>query len=251
MKNLDQDDLDFAALAHASAPDPPTSPTPNDIDFQAIATKKKPGPKPGSHNRPKSPPIYNIYNESTVNGDIDNIPVLQNNSIKESKLDKNTSILAQEAKFLELLFNSSKNKNGYKQTIDNAMILAGYGNLPQTTRYDYARKIMKKYDSCTPEARQIFQDLNFGRLQVAQGLIDKAENAKSEMVSLNALTFAARCQGMTDEKRDQTQGINIIINTAPAPAPAGPDIPPSPIQVVIAGESEAGPKPKQPLRITR
>ena len=59
-----------------------------------------------------------------------------------------------------------------------------------------AKKIVRKYEAATPQARNIFANLGFGPVRVAEGIIDKADNSRSEAVSLRALDLAARCQGI-------------------------------------------------------
>jgi hypothetical protein len=133
------------------------------------------------------------------------------------------------------------------------MIAAGYTDYGKNWRYILAKKIMGKYAQSTPGAAKIFQDLGFGQVRVALGIIDKAENAKSEAVSLNALALAARCQGMTEPtEAGRSTGVQIIINTGPAaaPDPAAPGAPPA--LVINADGSTAAPAAhRRALQITR
>jgi hypothetical protein len=60
-----------------------------------------------------------------------------------------------------------------------------------------------------------------------------AENAKSEMVKLNALTLAAKCLRLTQEPEQTHQGVNIIINT---------------VSVVTSGSQCAPQRPKTTIQ---
>jgi hypothetical protein len=164
---------------------------------------------------------------------------------KQIDIDIKAKLTLQELKFLEIYLSE-------RITIDNAIIQAGYGNYSKDWRYKLAKKIVIKYERSGGEAAKIFQELGFGQIKVVQGIIDKAENAKSEMVSLNALALAAKCCRMTEEKERTGQGISINIITTVA-APGGPGPGPIPSQVVIAGvtDEDQPPAPRRPLQITR
>jgi hypothetical protein len=146
---------------------------------------------------------------------------------------------------LEIYLSSGHIKGENKITIDKAMILAGYGIFTRDWRYKLAKKIVIKYERAAPDAARIFQDFGFGQVKVAQGIIEKAESARSESVSLSALALAGRCLGMTQPREAAGTGINIIINTGPSPGPG-------PVRVVIpGGEDQAPAPPRRPLQITR
>ena len=130
--------------------------------------------------------------------------------------------------------------------IDKAMIQAGYGDHGEKYRYLLAQKIVKKYESLSEDSKKIFQDVGFGQLTIAQGIKNKALNAKSEMVSLNAYQLAARCTRMLEEPAQSHQGVNIIINCGTEPA-GGPGAPARPVNVSIQGEA----LPAKPMQITK
>jgi hypothetical protein len=244
---MDSQDFDFAKAMSAPAP----AGQPQEIDFNSAMTPKKRG-------RPKKPqpPL-------TAPLDVNNISIYGNNksidissiSDKDQKdlKDKNikNQLTSQELTFLELLFNTPRKSWKDQISIDKAMLGAGYGGFSQDWRYKIARKIVIKYERGAGGASQVFQDIGFGQSKVAQGIADKAENAKSEAVSLNALALAARCQGMT-EPRDLggSTGIVININTGPAPGAAPGGSPPAPGAPVVVVGSAPGP-PRKPLQITR
>ena len=244
---MDSRDFDFA-----TAMQPPAPAGPKEIDFNAAMTPKKRGRPKKIKAAPTAPgPDVNNISIYGNNKSIDIIPIVDNNlkDLKGSNIKD--QLTSQELTFLELLFNTPRKNWKDQISIDKAMLGAGYGGFSQNYRYSIAKKIIKKYERGAGGASQVFQDIGFGQVKVAQGIADKAENANSEAVSLNALALAARCQGMTEpQDQGRSTGIVININTGPpaAPAPGGPGAPPAP--VVVVGSPAPGP-PRKPLQITR
>jgi hypothetical protein len=186
---------------------------------------------------------------------MDDIPIIDSdiNRIDSEKIKDR--LTAQELRFLDIYFNSPRLKGKDKVTINSAMLSAGYGDFSMTTRYIIARKIVAKYERGAGGAAQVFRDIGFGPVSVARGIASHAENAKSEAVSLNALALAARCQGMTEQREQESTGIIININTGPSPGPGpGPgEANPGRVQVVIPGQEkdQSLAPPRKPLQITR
>ncbi len=235
---MSDDDLDFTAAMEAPAPN-------DEPDFQATMTPKKRGRKP------KPPSNNNIYIYKGDNIDDSNNTIIMCNIKDLKNIDMKGKLTAQELTFLEIFFNSPHGKKENRVTIDKCMISAGYGNMAQSSRYFIAKKILEKYEATAPQARQVFSRLGFGPVRVAQGIIDKAQNAPSDIVSLRALDLAARCQGMTEQAAGGGGGVNIIINTGPPQAP-GPGLPGAPgAPVVIVSEEKPAALPVKPLQITR
>ena len=234
---------DFQA---ALTPDP-------EPDFAAATAPKRIGRPPKAKPPPKTAPSdSNIYNNKEGNMDIELISVFDKDDKQINDIKLKDKLTQQEVNFLEIYFNSPRKKGEDAITMDKAMILAGYTNYKSAWRSILARRILKKYERTTPEAAKVFQDLGFGKVKVAQGIIRHAEGAASESVSLQALVFAGKCQGMAEQKDQGGTGINIIINTGPGPSPPGPGPGAPPVRVVVEGqEVEATTIPRKPLQITR
>lgn len=90
--------------------------------------------------------------------------------------------------------------------------------------------------------------MGYGETKVIEMLIDSAENAKSEVVRLNARVILAKCLGMMRETMDIQTGISIIIqpNQTPPPEPNGGNRMPA----LGFRDKEALPGPK-PLEIVK
>jgi hypothetical protein len=91
-----------------------------------------------------------------------------------------------------------------------AMITAGYPQYTDAYAYYLARQIVKKYERCT-EGREIFSDLRFGPIEIAQGIIEIARHAPNLQVRLNALALAAKASGLLKEAVDTAPGVTITI----------------------------------------
>ena len=166
-------------------------------------------------------------------------PIIMTPEISNNYINLKDKITLKELSFLEIYFVGG-------ETIDSAMIKAGYGDMSWQWRYELAQKIVRKYEAQAEDTRKIFQDIGFGQLTIAQGIKNKALNAKSEMVSLNAYQLAARCTRMLEEPQASHQGVNIIINCGTEPA-GGAGAPARPVNVSIQGEA----LPSKPLQITK
>ena len=216
-------------------------------DFAAAMINPKIGrPRKNPNPIPNNISIYDNTNQNihTI-GNIDSdIKDLSDKSVKDQ-------LTRQELSFLDLLFNAPRTGWKGQKAIDRAMLAAGYGSYSQDWRYKLARKIIAKYERGAGGASQVFRDIGFGQLKVAQGIADKAENAESEAVSLSALTLAARCQGMTEPKESTGNQVIIQINTGPSPGPALPGAPPALVINADGSSSTAPAMPRKPLQITR
>jgi hypothetical protein len=162
---------------------------------------------------------------------------------REDGVQLKNKLTLKEVNFLELFFAGGV-------TIEKALIAAGYQSKSQRYLYRVAAKIVQKYEQQADDTRKIFQEIGFGQVKIAQGIKNLAEKAKSEMVRLNALALAAKCCRMTSEPEGSFQGVNIIINTGPAPGEPGQPGQPPP-RIVIPGEPINSTVPRKPLQITR
>ena len=97
------------------------------------------------------------------------------------------------------------------QTIDNAMIAAGYEKMEVTKRYKRAKRILIKYES-QGDPRQILREMGYGEHKVSKMIIESAEKAKGEMVRLNAKVHLSKCLGMGREIEPTAAGVQIIIS---------------------------------------
>jgi hypothetical protein len=237
-----QTEVDFeAGLQPTTAPAPPDEP-----DFRAAMMPKKRN-RPFKLKPPPAPqvlPINNISIYDSNNNYMDDISIIDkdiNNLNNENIKDK---LSKQESRFLEIYFNSPRLKGQARVTIEKAMISAGYTGLSQSGLYYVAGKICKKYERQAGQTAKIFQDLGFGPVRVALGVIDHCKNGPPT-VSLNALKLAAQCQGMVEQPENLNAGITIIINTAPSPQPCGPG---SSAPAVVVGISQPASRPGSPCR---
>ena len=130
-----------------------------------------------------------------------NKPIIDNNSIEvlkpeiidDDQEDKGTnikSVLTEK----ELLFLQIYLSGGITQV--NALKSAGYQGYNEKYLELLARKIIGKYESQGGDHRKIFREIGAGEMRVAQGILDLAMNAKSEMVRLNAWLGIAKCLGL-------------------------------------------------------
>ena len=205
-------------------------------DAIALVTRKK-AHKTGKPKTIKDNSKVKI-SESVNNSEI--ISVNNKLEICESQpIDIKNEMTLKELAFIQYHF-------GLGYGIDKSMILAGYTDITKSARYDAAKKIVNKYESQTEDKRQIFRLIGLGESQVASNIKELAQNAKSEMVRLNANALSAKCLRLCDEPERSHQGVNIIINCQPAGP--GACAPGRPTEVI---EQEELPTPTKPLQITK
>jgi hypothetical protein len=201
--------------------------------------KRQPQAQPKT---PNSPYIYNNINN--INKSIDS---KSNNDCSEvlnkrDDIDIKAAFTEKELKFLKLYLLGDV-------TQEMAMIYAGYkATQPRYVRF-LAKKIIQKYESQGGDHQKIFREIGFGEVEIAMGIKNLAQNAKSEMVRLNALALAAKCLGLTKEQVEGVGGITIIFEVADQPA-ALPGAPPA-LPVGEPRPAASLPGPIKPLQITR
>ena len=111
-----------------------------------------------------------------------------------------------------------------------SMKLAGYDGLSDSMLWYLSRKIVEKYEAGGGVGPKVLRAVALGELKIAKLLKSLAETAKSDLVRLEALKFAANCLGMS--KPDETyQGFSIVFNppgagsAADKPVEAAPAVP--------------------------
>jgi hypothetical protein len=152
------------------------------------ATKK---PKVNSSNPQANPPgsphgggdhIYNNINN--INKSIDSKSNINCSDLlsKQIDIDIKAEFTEKELKFLKIYLLGDV-------TQEMAMIFAGYKSTqPRYIRF-LAKKIIQKYESMGGDHQKIFREIGFGEVEIAMGIKNLAQNAKSEMVKLNALAY--------------------------------------------------------------
>jgi len=132
-------------------------------------------------------------------------------------------LTVKELKFLEIYLSGEADRL-------KAMKLAGYDGLSDSMLYLISRKIVEKYEAGGGVGPKVLRAVGLGELKIAKLLKSLAETAKSDLVRLEALKFAANCLGMS--KPDETyQGFSIVFNppagesAADKPVEAAPAVP--------------------------
>jgi len=132
-------------------------------------------------------------------------------------------LTVKELKFLEIYLSGEGDRI-------QSMKLAGYDGLSDSMLYLISRKIVEKYEAGGGVGPKVLRAVGLGELKIAKLLKSIAETAKSDLVRLEALKFAANCLGMS--KPDETfQGFSIVFNppaggsAADKPVEAAPAVP--------------------------
>ncbi len=182
-------------------------------------------------------PAPYINNNIVVNGDMLDIKEDSDNN----KIKLKDQLTDMEIDFLENYLTG-------KHTMESAMRAAGFKNYHPDYVYKKARKIIQKYEEGARGAKEVMRKCGVGEVRVAKK-IDGLMEDPSSRTQLGATELASRVLGMTQEQRGPTQGIQIIINTAPAAAPIQPGQPPA-IDLKVE-ERKPLPPPAKPLQITK
>jgi hypothetical protein len=127
----------------------------------------------------------------------------ENSDIKSAANFKEQLTL-KEMNFLQIYFSG-------RITIEKAMIAAGYKDYNPKWRYVIARKILEKYESQAGDHRKIFREIGAGEVAVVRGLLELAQNARSENVRRQAWADIAACLGLKKEILEPFQGVQVII----------------------------------------
>jgi hypothetical protein len=184
------------ATAQAQGPSPKA--TKPEASVRARATKAKPKPAAGKAKTEPAQASAAALTPEIVGDD-------GKNGIKETDLKGQLTL--KELRFIELYLTGDL-------TFDKAMESAGYVGYHPNSLYRLGRKIVQKYESQAGDRRKIMRTMGYGEIRIIELLIDSAENAKSEMVKLNARIALAKCLGLQKEVVEVGQSVKIIINAA-------------------------------------
>ena len=221
-----------------------------EIDIQP-EPKKGPGRWPGKNPNPENKPIASPdsgMNDANINNIDDNnmgIVCLQDidiNEIGENK-GKESPFNRKELIFLEKYLIE-------KESMINAMKLAGYGNVTDRTLSNWGIKITNKYETWAGDARIVFRKAGVGETRLAR-TADKLLESSNEKTLLGTGEWVRKVLRATADPGDTRQGIAIIINTSAAPTP-GPGLPCPPdagpsVEVKVIADR----KPLKPIAITK
>jgi len=151
------------------------------------------------------------------------------------KIDCKSALTLQEQIFLDLHLIE-------KKAIKDAMIQAGYQNLPERTIYFRAKKILQKYEAKERDHRFIMRTIGCGEVAVISKMWEEAQNAQSAVARVQALTTLGKWLGLAKEIVEGRQGITIIIEgprgeRTEVPPPQQPVHPQLPGQVYPPGKA--------------
>lgn len=187
------------------------------------AMETKPGPKSKPKSRAKNAKLEKPDGRQTA--------------VLDEKFAFSGQLTLKELRFIELYLTGDL-------TVDKAMESAGYKGYHTKSLYRLGRKIVEKYESSAGDHRKIMRAMGYGEVKAIEMLIDSAENAKSEMVKLNARVALAKCLGLNNDVVQTHLGVNIIITGRSAPSCEPLEGGGRPAQVHVV------PAPK-PLQITK
>jgi hypothetical protein len=110
-------------------------------------------------------------------------------------------------------------------SMDQAMISIGYGRFSPQWRNILARRILIKYETRAQDRRILFRELGAGEVEICQGLLDLARNARSEAVRRAAWADLASCLGLKAEQIESFQGVSLNVISVSDARKLGYDVP--------------------------
>ncbi|MGD0972342.1 MAG: hypothetical protein ABSA04_13295 [Desulfobaccales bacterium] len=113
-------------------------------------------------------------------------------------------LTVKELKFIEIYLSGDLN-------VDEAMIAAGYTGYNPKYLYRLGRKIVEKYENQAPDRRQIARAIGAGEVTILRGLLDLAQNARSEQVRRAAWADLASILGLKGEIPESFQGVTLMV----------------------------------------
>ena len=191
-------------------------------------------------------------NDANINNidDIDKREIIESNNLdiiengeNQGKSGKEIPLNDKELIFLEKYLIE-------KESMINAMKLAGYGNVTDRTLSNWGIKITNKYETWAGDARIVFRKAGVGETRLAR-TADKLLESSNEKTLLGTGEWVSKVLRATADPGDTRQGIAIIINTSAAPTP-GPGLPCPPdagpsVEVKVIADR----KPLKPIAITK
>jgi len=164
-------------------------------DLEPVSTKKT-----RKHN-PATPAPVSIY----ISNNTDNLGSKQDiDRAAASARDLKSPLTESELKFIELHLIQRLGK-------DEAMVSAGYGRYGQEWRCRIGSRIILKYESRAQDRRNLFREMGAGEVAICQGLLDLAQNARSEQVRRAAWADLASCMGLKQEQIENFQGVTLNV----------------------------------------
>src|SRR5208337_686102 len=119
-------------------------------------------------------------------------PGILNLETETDRIDCKSALTLQEQIFLDLHLIE-------KKSIKDAMIQAGYQDLPERTIYFRAKKILQKYESRAEDHRNIMRAVGAGEVAVITRLWHEAQNASGAGARVQALTTLGKWLGLDKE----------------------------------------------------
>ena len=150
------------------------------------------------------------------------VPEILDLEAQTDKIDCKSALTLQEQIFLDLHLIE-------KKAIKDAMIQAGYNDLPERTLYFRAKKILQKYEAKAGDHRNIFRAIGLGEVRVAMGILELC-NSKNEKNKALGLQLASKCLGLQREVMEGGQGVTVIIQGPDSqiwPSTLAPPTPPA------------------------
>jgi predicted transcriptional regulator len=130
--------------------------------------------------------------------------VLDESKASELSTSLKDQLTEKEIKFIEFYLSGG-------ETIESAMIKAGYEGYHPGSLRRLSRQIVTKYENQAPDHRKIFQAVGLGVARVAKKISDAMDTAKSETVQFNYTQLAAKALGITQDVEQSSQGLTIIV----------------------------------------
>ena len=228
-----------------------------EIDIEDIRPEPKkgrgrwPGKNPNPENKPIDIPDSGMKDANINNiDDIDKREIIESNNLDIIENGENQGKSGKELPFnrKELIFLEKYLIE--KESMINAMKLAGYGNVTDRTLSNWGIKITNKYETWAGDARIVFRKAGVGETRLAR-TVDDLLQSSNEKTLLGAAELTAKVLRASTDPGETRQGIAIIINTSAAPTP-GPGLPCPPdagpsVEVKVIADR----KPLKPIAITK